>query len=439
MQDTRLLPQPDVLMAQAEMQAERTVGLLRMLIALSLGMVFVVAVLRTSPADQTVLNRQWLFAGGTMFAYLLLGAASFLVIVCKVYRPWMVWLTTTGDGAFLLVNIWLGLVNAGLPANYLICLPPIWLIPVALSFGALRFNPALQGYLILLLVAGLCGIAFFGVGWDFTQDEPPPEVIKLFVSPPPNAMRLAMLVLAGIVLVFGAVRARALLVRAISETHRGANLTRYLPQQVADRLAETGLDELRQGKRQNVAILFVDIRSFTPLSEAMSPEALSTFVTEFRRHIAGAVATCGGTIDKFIGDAAMVVFGVVQPTPHDAAAALKCADLILREIDDWGEQRNATGQEAVKVGIGVHWGEVFCGAIGDEVRLEYTVLGDAVNIAARLQDLTKHAGWRLVVSQEVLKEAGLSGKSEHWHRIETTPLRGRHGLIKVFGSNGSKR
>ncbi len=437
MQNTTLLPRSEALFAQAEMRAERTVGLLRILIAVALIVVFVVAVLRIAPDDQPMLSRQWMFAGGTMFAYLLLGVASFLVSARGAYRPWMAWLAVTGDCAFLLANVWLGLINTGLPANYVISLPPIWLAPVALSFGALRFNPALQGYLVGLLILGLMAIALFGASWDYELDAAPPNVLSLFFAVPPNVMRLAMLALAGLVLVVAAIRARALLTRAISETHRGINLTRYLPQQIADRLAEAGLDELRRGRRQNAAILFVDIRGFTPLSEAMPPEALSAFVTEFRRRITRAVDACDGTIDKFIGDAAMVVFGLVRPSENDAAAALRCANLILSEVAEWGKQRKQAGEDAVEVGIGVHWGEVFCGAIGDDTRLEYSVLGDSVNIAARLQEQTKQVGWPIVASRDILAAAGLSGDRKAWHALDKTALRGRRGLIDTYGSDGS--
>jgi adenylate cyclase len=165
MRNEELLSQPVKLFAEAELQAERTVALLRVAIAIVLGLVFVFAVLRASPAGEPILIRQWLFAGGTMLGYLLLGMASYIAIAKGVYRPWMAWLVVTGDSAFLLINIWLGLLNTGLPANYLTSMPPIWLAPVVLAFGALRFNPLLQAYLIVVLVAGLLAIAVSTGDW----------------------------------------------------------------------------------------------------------------------------------------------------------------------------------------------------------------------------------------------------------------------------------
>ncbi len=437
MQNKKLLPHAAELFAEAEVQAERTVALLRILIATGLGLVFVLAVLRAAPDGDAVLTRQWVFAGATMFAYFLLGTLSYIAIASGVYRLWMAWLAVTADSVFLLVNIWLGLINTGLAANYLISMPPIWLAPVVLAFGALRFNPLLQAYLILILIIGLFAIATSDAGWVSASDSPPPSVIGAFFALPPNVMRLAMLALAGVVLVIASIRARTLLNSAISEARRSFNLTRYLPKQIAERLAESGIEELRRGNRQNVAVLFVDIRGFTQQSERMSPRALSAFITEFRHRIAIAANASGGTIDKFIGDAAMVVFGLVPNERNDADAALKCADQILSEVEEWGKQRKSREQDSVTVGIGIHWGEAFCGVIGDETRLEYTVLGDTVNVAARLQELTKHMGWPILASGETLASAGASLNRRDWQELDSTMLRGRSGSILVYGSRGA--
>ncbi|MBW8638120.1 adenylate/guanylate cyclase domain-containing protein [Hoeflea sp. WL0058] len=427
---TKRVVQLDALMAEAEKQAEHTVGIVRMVVSLALGVVFVFAVMTVAPRDETVLERQLFTAAATMLGYFLLGLASVVIVRFGHYRPWMAWAAATGDGVFIVASVWLGLINTALPANYMLLIPSMWLVPVAISFGALRFNPALQAYLMALLVAGFVLIAFVDV-WDYELAGPPPESANLFLALPPNAMRLAMVCLAGVVLVIAGIRSRALMARAITETWRGANLTRYLPSEVADRLAETGLDALRRGKRQDVAILFTDIRGFTPLSETMTPEEIGAFLTEFRRRVSTAVVSCGGVIDKFIGDAVLVVFGIRDPSDRDAAAAVHCAGLLLKEMDEWSRERS--GDPAVRIGVGLHRGEVFLGAIGDETRLEYTVLGDTVNVAARLEELTKETGWPILASKQLLDQAGVD--LAFWKAIDTTFLRGRHEQIEIYGSN----
>lgn len=218
------------------------------------------------------------------------------------------------------------------------------------------------------------------------------------------------------------------------ERERRLNLGRYLPSQISDWLAENPADVVRAGKRQDVAILFTDIRGFTRRAETLDPASLGQFVGEFRQQVAAAADAHGGVIDKFIGDAAMVVFGIPEPHGGTAGDALACARALLANIATWNAQRAAAGQDEVRIGIGVHWGPVFCGAIGDAVRLEYTVLGDTVNVAARLQDETKSAGFPLVVSAAVLAAAGpVEGALSGWQPLPPKSLRGRDGELMLYG------
>ncbi len=432
----RPFDEPAILFEEAELRAERLVAIVRIVVSTTLAATFATTVLPETPDADPVLVRQAYWAAATMLGYFTLGVVSLTLIKLGLYRPQMAWIAVTGDCAFLLINIWVGLGNTGLDANYLIALPPIWLAPVVLSAGALRFNPLLQAYVVGLLICGLVAIAAFNTDWTIGFGKPLQQSAEFLFAWPPNIMRLMMLVLAGAILVVASARARMLLIRAIDETRKSVNLTRYLPQQIAGRLAETGIDELRKGKRQNVAILFVDIRGFTGLSESMQPEALSAFVTEFRRRVARAVDASGGTIDKFIGDAAMVVFGILPGGSNEATDALTCADLILGELADWNESRVKQSLPAVHVGIGVHWGEAFCGAIGDETRIEYTVLGDAVNVASRLEALTKEVQRPLIVSHDVLERAERDVGSEKWQILEQSVLRGRADPIIALASSG---
>jgi len=419
------------LFRRAELDAERLVARLRMGIAIALAGVFLLAVIAPGAPDDPVLMRQWLFAGVTLTAYFLLGLASYVAERRGRYRPWMSWLTVTGDCAFLHLSLWLALGNTGLAGGYLVALPSIWLAPAVLAFGALRFNPLLQAYVLILVASGFAAMGAVGFVAPLAEHQPPPPALNLFFSSPPNVMRLAMLTLAGAVLVVASVRARRLLARSIAETRRRMNLTRYLPQEIAGRLAEGGLDELRRGERRQVAVLFVDIRDFTGLTEAMAPDAIGALATDFRRRVALAAGATGGVIDKFVGDAAMVVFGLDDAPPdarRPAAAALACARVLVKEM--------AGATPPLRVGVGVHWGEAYCGAIGDESRLEFTVLGDVVNVAARLEALTKAAGAAIVVSADALAAAGADPLRDGWRPLPPTEIRGRAGGLDLYGADG---
>lgn len=413
---------------QAEISAERLVARLRMVISFSLGIVFLVAVYggrqQIDPDVLPTLQRQWAMAGAIMTAYFLLGLISFLANQRGAYKPWIAWIAVTGDCIFLLANIWFGVTNLQMPGAYLATLPPIWLTPVVLAFGALRFNPLLQGFVTAFLLAGLVVIGLIAP----STDPPRPADVALFFGQPPNVMRLAMLALAGAVLGVACLRARRLLSQSIDNARRQFNLTRYLPTVIADRLAEGGLDELRRGKRRKVAVLFVDIRDFTARAERMPPEELSAFLSEFRRRVGQSVAANRGVIDKFIGDAAMAVFGLNDDGRKAARNALACGRSLIDDMQAWDAE-----SDPVRIGVGVHYGAAFCGAIGGDDRLEFTVLGDVVNVASRLEAMTKDARRPLIVSAETLEAAGVSPDGDGWNALGPTQLRGRSEPLALFG------
>ncbi len=117
--------------------------------------------------------------------------------------------------------------------------------------------------------------------------------------------------------------------------------------------------------------------------------------------LGGEVFEHSGTLDKYLGDGLMATFGTPRPTPRDGTNALRAALGMIDAIERWNAERTATGQAAVRMGVGVHYGPVIIGDIGDERRLEYAVIGDAVNVASRVEHLTRDLGSPLLVSQEL--------------------------------------
>ncbi len=418
------------LIAEAELKAEHTVAVVRMIVGGVLGLAFILTVLGQAPPDNPVLERQILLAAGTIGGYFVLGVVSFAAARPAVFRAWMSWVFATLDVGYVLASAELGLINAAVSASYTAAFPALWLIPLVLAFGTLRYNPRLQAYVAVLLIGGLALIMDYRTEIGVLSPSPPPQLAVLFEGPP-NIMRIVMMALAGLVLVIAVRRARGMLVHAIDESRRKARLTRYLPPKIADWMVETPSSVARAGRRQSVAVMFCDIRNFTSRAESLDPEALGVFVGEFRRRVAIATDNHGGVIDKFIGDSAMVLFGVPESGPGDAGNALACGSAILESLEDWNSERTAAGEDRVAFGIGIHWGEVFSGAIGDESRLEFTVLGDSVNVAARLEQETKSAGLPLIVSKDLLDAAGAS--PEDWTALPDRQLRGRQAAIALYG------
>jgi len=229
---------------------------------------------------------------------------------------------------------------------------------------------------------------------------------------------------------------RSLLQSAIDETRRRANLARYLPAEIADQLAESGLTALREGRRQAVAVMFVDVRGFNRRAETMDPAARGRLLADFRRFVVAAATRYAGVVDKFVGDSAMLVFGLPSPRPDDARRALNCALALLAGTPGgWARDLKTTvGSGAIEIGIGLHAGDAFCGAVSDEARLEFTVLGDTVNVAARLEQETKVAGLRLVVFCNFLAAAGETVDGREWQPLGPRTLRGRARPIDLLGA-----
>jgi len=421
-----ILAPDNALLKKAEVEAEQVVSLLRVAVSLGLLGMFYLAVAGSEIEPEHYLRRQWVFAVMTMVSYLLVGLGAFWMARTGRIRSWMVWLLVTVDCLFMLANTWVSLLNSGLPGELTFILPPTWLVPVILGFTVLRFNPYLQAYCVTFIAVGLAALSL----WQ--PEEVTPYIVERaqnLLSGPPNIVRVTMIALGGIVLVVAAWRTRRLVHQSISEAQQKANLNRYLPVQLTARLANTGLDELRRGRRQNMAVLFIDIRGFTRWSQGRDPQQVGDFITDFRSRVQGSADACGGMIDKFMGDAAMILF------EGDTAAvrAVDCASGLAKSMAEWSDTRQAAMEDAVAVGIGLHWGEVFSGVVGDPQRLEYTVFGDTVNIAARLEQLTKQEQQGIIVSAAVLEAASVAPASQGWSPLPAAELRGRSGGIEIFG------
>ncbi|HSI01386.1 MAG TPA: adenylate/guanylate cyclase domain-containing protein, partial [Reyranella sp.] len=192
--------------------------------------------------------------------------------------------------------------------------------------------------------------------------------------------------------------------RAEAERAR-ANLARYFSPNLVDLLADSD-EPLGPVRRQTVAVLFADIVGFTRMAEAMPPEAVVAMLREFHQRMADRIFACGGTIEKYIGDEIFAVFGLPDASPHDALAALRCASGMLDALDAWNAERAARGELPLAMGIGLNYGPAVLGDVGTEHSLAFTVIGDTVNVANRLQGLTRELRTPLVVADAVLRQIG---------------------------------
>jgi adenylate cyclase len=144
-----------------------------------------------------------------------------------------------------------------------------------------------------------------------------------------------------------------------------------------------------EGVLREAAILVVDLRGFTTLAARVAPNEVMAVLGEYQSRLVPVIRRHGGSIDKFLGDGVLASFGAAKPSPTAAADALRAVDSLLEVASDWAADRRARGLEPLRLGFGVASGTVTFGAVGSAERLEYTVIGDPVNLAAKLEAHTK--------------------------------------------------
>ena len=220
-------------------------------------------------------------------------------------------------------------------------------------------------------------------------------------------------------------------VRVVRETSveqlRRERLGRYFSPQVATLVAAGGVTS--DAERREVTVLFADLRDFTRLAEGLDPRQVVVLLNRFHSAMVEVVFAHGGTLDKYLGDGLMVYFGAPVAQPDQAARAVRCALGMQQTLATLNRQGGALASPSLRMGIGVHTGLAVVGDIGAESRREFTVIGDAVNVAARLEQLTKQFELPVLVSASTV--AATDGVMP-FRLVDRVNLRGRAEAVEVY-------
>jgi adenylate cyclase len=224
--------------------------------------------------------------------------------------------------------------------------------------------------------------------------------------------------------------------RAAAERARN-NLSRYFSPNIVDLLASQD-EPLGAGRRETVAVLFADMVGFTRMAEVMAPEDVLALLREFHSRMTAEIFASGGTVDQYMGDGIIAVFGAPAASPNDAVNALNCAEMMLDALERWNHEREEEGDARLDIGIGINYGPVVLGDVGSEHAMSFTAIGDTVNTAARLQVMTRSLHTPLVVGDAVVRAIQASSPeiaAERLGRLEDLgehSLRGRASPVRIW-------
>ena len=212
------------------------------------------------------------------------------------------------------------------------------------------------------------------------------------------------------VLAIAFARARRLLERAVAESAAARDISRFLAPEVVSRVrtSERAM-AAGEGETREAAVLFLDIRGFTALANALAPDETIRLLTEYQARFAPVIRAHGGVLDKFLGDGVLASFGADRESTTYARDALAALEGCMAEAARWSDDRLRLGLEPIGVVGAVGGGNVVYGAVGDADRLEMTVIGDAVNLAAKLEKHTRQAGVPALTTAAVYELAQRQG------------------------------
>ncbi len=210
---------------------------------------------------------------------------------------------------------------------------------------------------------------------------------------------------------------------------------RYMTPEVAEQLLASG-DTGLGGKRQKVSVLFSDIRSYTTLTESMSAEQVVSMLNEYFEEMVDAVFKYKGTLDKYIGDALMAVFGSPAPLADHPLCAMQAGVEMRKRLKLFNDKREAKNKKAISIGMGIHSDEVVSGNIGSSKRMELTSIGDGVNLASRLEGTSKQYGTDLVISDNTYQPY----KELLWVReLDLITVKGKSKPVRIYELLGFKK
>jgi len=372
---------------------ERLIGWIQLAVVLTFATLYAVSP-KTFPAGQAFQPVPWVIGAYALFTLLR------LVLAHRISLPsWFLIVSIMFDMALLFGLIWSFHLQYQQPASFYLKAPTLLYVFIFIALRALRFEAR------FVIAAGLAAAA----GWSvlvlyvITVDPSDTMITRDYVAyMTSNSIllgaefdKMVSILMVAIILGVALIRGRALLVRAVSEGAAARELSRFFAPEVAERIRGAEQEvAVGSGELREAAILNLDLRGFTRFAKTRKPDEVMSLLAEYQHNMVQVIQDHGGSIDKFLGDGIMATFGVTEMSENHAADALRALERALALAAEWTAAKQAEGMPCPEVNGAVATGRVVFGAVGDATRLEYTVIGDAVNLSAKLEQHNKALGSR---------------------------------------------
>jgi len=394
--------------ARQQDQSEILIGWAQLAVVATFGVLYTLAP-KTFTAEAEFAPVPWALGGYLAFTVVRLALAY-----RRALPRWYLGLSVIIDMLLLLGLIWSFHLQYMQPAAFYLKAPTLLYVFIFIALRALRFEAR---YVLLAGLVGALGwlaLVFYAIMVDPTDDMITRDYVRYMTSATvllgAEFDKVISILVATLILALAIVRARRLLVRSLTESAAARDLSRFFAPEIARQItASEHRIHPGEGEMRDAAILYCDVRGFTRLANRLSPGEVMRLLSEYEARMVAVIQRHGGSIDKFLGDGIMATFGAALKTETYAADALRAVEELARAAAAWAAEREAAHQPPLEIGFAVAVGPVVFGAVGDETRLEYTVIGASANLAAKLEKHTKVEAVRALTTRASLEVARAQG------------------------------
>ena len=314
----------------------------------------------------------------------------------RIPQPWL-YVSVIVDMSLLLGMIWAFHIQYQQPPSFYLKAPTLLYVFIFIALRALRFEARFVIVAGIVAAVGWMTLAAYSIFRADGINRITHDYVQYMKS---NSIligaefeKIVVILTVTAIMALAINRARKLLVSSVVEETAARDLSRFFSPEIARQITASEPEiSVGKGRLREAAILMVDIRGFTRLASVTQPDELICLLADYQSKMVPIIQGHGGTIDKFLGDGIMATFGAAVTSETFAADALKTVDAIMTATDYQAVDLQSDKAPLLKIGAAVTTGRIIFGAVGDASRLEYTVIGDAVNLAAKLEKHTKSEG-----------------------------------------------